>query len=559
MTALVTKHLPLVAGASDGIKQLRALILELAVRGKLVAHDAIGEPVEVLLSRTAAAKAELQLRGRVKVRKSPKDLTGGVPYAIPSGWKWCSLADLVEVLNGRAYKKEELLDQGTPVLRVGNLFTSNHWYFSNLELDSDRYCVPGDLLYAWSASFGPFIWSGERSIYHYHIWKLAPHINGDLNRRYLHDYLQAQTAAIKAAGHGVSMTHMTKEKMEQLPVPVPPLAEQHRIVAKVDELMALCDRLEADQADAEAVHAQLVQALLDSLTQATDAADFRASWQRLSEHFHTLFTTEASIDALKQTVLQLAVMGKLVPQSREDESASALLRQADVEKARLISEGVVRKARGSSAKEDVIYEPFSIPSGWLWVKKSSVLRFLNGYAFKSESFRSEGVRLLRNINVGHGVVDWSDVACLTEENADDFAAFALATGDLVLTLDRPIISTGLKAAVIRESDLPCLLLQRVAKLSPYADCVATGYLEIWLNSTFFIGAIDPGRSNGVPHISTSQVGEMLFALPPLAEQHRIVAKVDQLTALCDQLKALVSESRMQHAQLAEVLVERAVA
>jgi type I restriction enzyme S subunit len=207
----------------------------------------------------------------------------------------------------------------------------------------------------------------------------------------------------------------------------------------------------------------------------------------------------------------------------------------------------------------VIYEPFSIPSGWLWVKKSSVLRFLNGYAFKSESFRSEGVRLLRNINVGHGVVDWSDVACLTEENADDFAAFALATGDLVLTLDRPIISTGLKAAVIRESDLPCLLLQRVAKLSPYADCVATGYLEIWLNSTFFIGAIDPGRSNGVPHISTSQVGEMLFALPPLAEQHRIVAKVDQLTALCDQLKALVSESRMQHAQLAEVLVERAVA
>ena len=327
MTELVTKHLPLVVGAPEGIKKLRALILELAVRGKLVPHDPSDEPVAVLLARTADAKAASQPRGRVKAKKSPNDVAGGYPYVIPSSWKWCRLADLVEVLNGRAYKKEELLGEGTPVLRVGNLFTSNHWYYSDLILEEDRYCVSGDLLYAWSASFGPFIWTGERSIYHYHIWKLAPHSDADLSRRYLHDYLQAQTAAIKAAGHGVSMTHMTKEKMEQLAVPLPPLAEQHRIVAKVDELMALCDRLEADQADAEAAHAQLVQALLDSLNQATDAADFRASWQRLSEHFHTLFTTEASIDALKQTVLQLAVMGKLVPQLAADLPAREFLKR----------------------------------------------------------------------------------------------------------------------------------------------------------------------------------------------------------------------------------------
>ncbi|WP_372166343.1 hypothetical protein [Xanthomonas axonopodis] len=106
---------------------------------------------------------------------------------------------------------------------------------------------------------------------------------------------------------------------------LPPLPEQHRIVAKVDELMALCDRLEVRQADADSAHAQLVQALLGSLTQARDAEDFAQSWQRLEEHFHTLFTTESSIDALKQILLQLAVMGKLVPQDPDDEPVSELL------------------------------------------------------------------------------------------------------------------------------------------------------------------------------------------------------------------------------------------
>src|SRR3546814_4807970 len=96
--------------------------------------------------------------------------------------------------------------------------------------------------------------------------------------------------------------------------------------------MALCERLEAQQADAESAHAQLVQALLDSLTQAADAEDFATSWQRLAEHFHTLFTTESSIDALKQTLLQLAVMGKLVPQDPNDEPASELLQRIAVER-----------------------------------------------------------------------------------------------------------------------------------------------------------------------------------------------------------------------------------
>jgi type I restriction enzyme S subunit len=169
----------------------------------------------------------------------------------------------VTILNGRAYKQSELLDSGTPVLRVGNLFTSNKWYYSNLELDEDKYCDRGDLIFAWSASFGPFVWDGGRVIYHYHIWKLPLHSPADLSRDYLYLYLLHKTGEIKDAGHGISMVHMTKEKMELLEVPLPPLAEQHRIVAKVDELMTICDQLEGQITETEQDSRRFLEAVLN--------------------------------------------------------------------------------------------------------------------------------------------------------------------------------------------------------------------------------------------------------------------------------------------------------
>ena len=264
MTALLTDNLPLLAGAPNGIQKLRDLILELAVRGKLVPQDPSDEPASELLKRIAEEKAQLVSEGKIKKQKPLAGIDEEEkPFELPDGWEWARLSDLVNVLNGRAYKKEELLDSGTPVLRVGNLFTSNHWYYSDLALEEDKYCNPGDLLFAWSASFGPFIWSGERVIYHYHIWKLDFYAESSLSKHYLYNFLLEQTQEIKAAGHGVSMVHMTKEKMEKLVVPVPPLAEQHRIVAKVDQLMALCDQLKARLSAARQLHERLAGALVE--------------------------------------------------------------------------------------------------------------------------------------------------------------------------------------------------------------------------------------------------------------------------------------------------------
>ena len=264
-------HLPRLTTRPEHIKSLRQTILNLAVRGKLVEQDPSDEPASEVLKRVAAAKANRNLKEKAKPGKQ-KSTTDGQhrTYQLPAGWVWGPLADLTAVLNGRAYSKNELLDEGTPVLRVGNLFTSDHWYYSNLTLEDEKYCDAGDLLFAWSASFGPFLWSGPRVIYHYHVWKLSLHSESDLDKNYLYNFLAHKTQEIKDSGHGVSMIHMTKGKMEMVQVPVPPLAEQHRIVAKVDELMSVCDQLETQLTTTQTDSRRLLEAVLyEALAPAT--------------------------------------------------------------------------------------------------------------------------------------------------------------------------------------------------------------------------------------------------------------------------------------------------
>ncbi|MFM9104409.1 MAG: restriction endonuclease subunit S, partial [Cyanobium sp.] len=309
--------LPTLTTTPAKIKQLRQTILNLAVRGKLVEQDPEDEPAEDQLERITLAKLSTARKERGSKKKKPDTSIDSFQHSLPAGWITAKLADLVAILNGRAYKQSELLDSGTPVLRVGNLFTSNKWYYSDLELEDDKYCDDGDLIFAWSASFGPFIWNGGRVIYHYHIWKLPLHSPVDLSQYFLHLYLQHKTAEIKAAGHGISMLHMTKEKMEVLEIPLPPLAEQHRIVEKVDELMALCDQLETIRQQREQTRERLVAASLQRLNQPSeDPASFRQHAQFALQTLPSLTTTPAQIKQLRQTILNLAVRGKLVEQER---------------------------------------------------------------------------------------------------------------------------------------------------------------------------------------------------------------------------------------------------
>ena len=153
---------------------------------------------------------------------------------IDPSWEMIELQKFATLVNGRAYKQAELLDNGkTPVLRVGNFFSNKEWYYSDLELHDDKYCNEGDLLYAWSASFGPQIWKGPKAIFHYHIWKivLKPHID----KKYLYYLLKISTEEIKAQGHGIAMMHITKGGMEKTKFPIPPLDIQKQIAEQLDE------------------------------------------------------------------------------------------------------------------------------------------------------------------------------------------------------------------------------------------------------------------------------------------------------------------------------------
>jgi type I restriction enzyme S subunit len=524
----LVRQFELLASAPNGIARLRELILMLAVQGKLVPQDPADQTAHETLKRIQDERDSLIGTGKVKTPKpTNKDGSEELPFEIPPSWEWARLSDIVRVLNGRAYSKQELLDAGpTPVLRVGNLFTSDHWYYSNLSLDPDKLCNPGDLLFAWSASFGPFIWDGPKAIFHYHIWKLDPIVPRHFDARYFHLFLREKTAELKAAGRGVSMVHLTKEKMEKIPVPWPPLAEQARIVARVDELMRLCDALEAKGRLEAEQHARLLGTLLGTLTDSRTPEELAANWQRVADHFDLLLDRPEAVDALEQTILQLAVRGLLVPQNSGDSVATSTEDNVDAQ----------------------------IPRHWKRSRVGDVVSMLNGYAFKSEWFLESGTRLVRNVNVGHGHLDWQQAACVSPAVADEFAQFSLAEGDVVLTLDRPIISTGLKLAVVQRNDLPCLLLQRVARLSPDANSLSSEFMLLWLRSDSFVKAIDPGRSNGVPHISTKQVAALTIDLPPLAEQAHIVARVTELRRICADLRQRLSACQTTQSHLAEALV-----
>jgi type I restriction enzyme S subunit len=512
MTALVTKHLPLVAGAPDGIKKLRALILELAVRGRLLpsARQPNSDvPVGWLQTKLGSI---LSFEYGDNLPAAKRSNTGEYPVYGSNGVVGTHNVSFVQhpcIVIGRKGSAGAL-----------NLCTSPGCCVT----DVAYYCVP------------------PQSMSLEYTFKL------------LH------TLGLDNLGKGIK-PGLNRNEAYALDVLVPPLSEQHRIVAKVDELMALCDRLEADQADAEAAHAQLVQALLDSLTQATDAADFRASWQRLSEHFHALFTTEASIDALKQTVSQLAVMGKLVKQDDADEGASVFLQRLDDARASHSADRSTAVRRRQPDSSEVADATFDTPRGWLWRSLGSILHITGGVTLgrKLADRKLISMPYLRVANVQRSYLVLDQIKEV-EVPEDEVDKYKLAPGDLLVTEGGDWDKVGRTA--IWRTELPvCLHQNHVFRARPLTDEFCSRWVELYLNASparaYFAGSAK--QTTNLASINMTQLRALAFPVPPLAEQHRIVGKVDELMALCDQLKAQLTEARQQHAQLASVLVEQAVA
>ena len=231
---------------------------------QMVAISALGR--SALDQQMAVGQSEPRFSG-AESADTPVD---SEPLAAATDWPKVRLGDVAQILNGRAYAKEELLESGRyRVLRVGNFFSNRSWYWSDLELAADKYCEPGDLLYAWSASFGPRIWEGDRTIFHYHIWNIKEDATA-IDRRFLFWWLTWDVEKIKAAaGTGSTMMHVTKGSMESRVLALPPLIEQRNIVAKLDGLQREQDyyRKSLDQ------RRSLASALRDKILASTFSGD----------------------------------------------------------------------------------------------------------------------------------------------------------------------------------------------------------------------------------------------------------------------------------------------
>lgn len=549
-----------------GIKKLRELILELAVRGKLVPQDSNDEPASELLKRIAAEKAELVKQGKIKKPKPlPEISEEEKPFELPAGWEWVRLGDIGETNIGLTYSPNNVKETGTPVLRSSNIqngildFT-DLVRVSDMEIKSSSYVEDGDLLIC--ARNGSKALVGKNALISSLSQPMAFGAFMAIFRCNYNNYVKIflDSPSFRRNLDGVDTTtinQITQSNLKHTLIPFPPEIEQEKIKNTVFELISLCDQLEQHSLTSLDAHQQLVETLLTTLTDSQNADELAENWARISEHFDTLFTTEASIDALKQTILQLAVMGKLVPQDPNDEPATELLKRIAQEKAQLVKDGKIKKQKPLPPISDE-EKPFELPSGWEWCRLGSIFNFLNGYAFKSEWFSPAGLRLLRNANIAHGVTNWKDVVHIPNNMIADFENYILSESDIVISLDRPIINTGLKYAIISKSDLPCLLLQRVAKFKNYANTVSNSFLTIWLESHFFTNSIDPGRSNGVPHISTKQLEMTLFPLLSQSEQNRIILKTNELIKVCEKLKYRIKTIQQTQLHLADALTDAAI-
>ena len=371
---------------------------------------------------------------------------------------------------------------------------------------------------------------------------------------------------------GTSVPALAQGVLEEIPALLPPLAEQHRIVAKVDELMALCDQLETRHNNAAAAHEKLVSHLLATLTQSpvrpelvegrgstgSPRTEFEDNWQRIAAHFDTLFTTEASIDALKQTLLQLAVMGKLVPQDPNDEPASALLKRIQAEKARLIAEGKIKKDKLLPPIADD-EKPFELPQGWEWIGLSDLMpEFQNGVSSRGDKGGKPTI-VLRLADIKNRCISLDDTRTIPI-NSRDIEKYQLSAGDILIT--RVNGSADIVGSfILNDSEVEAIYCDHFIRMRIAAQWINANYLCLLGESSLVRNKIQSLfiTTAGQKTVNQGHIGSLLIALPPIGEQRRIVAKVDELMALCDQLNSRLTLASQVQQKLADVVVEQAIA
>ena len=550
-------HFDRLTDAPDAIPRLRRFILDLAVRGKLVEQDPNDEPASELLKRIAKDFSRQVAEGKLNKPKPVKPLSAkeGL-FSLPRGWAVARFNQVAAIqsnlVDPKRYKAlphiapdniESWTSRLLPYVSVGEagVHSGKHLFSAGAILYSK---IRPNLAKVAKVSF-----DGLCSADMYPIHAL---IDCDFLVKFM--ITESFVAQAVKEDNRVAMPKINQSALSDIVVPVPPLAEQHRIVAKVDELMVLCDRLETARKERETTRDRLATASLAHLNAPDpDPAVFQNHTAFTLNNLTPLTTRPDQIKALRQTILNLAVRGKLVEQNPNDEPAGELLKRIAAEKKRLVEAGEIRQLRALSSTDE---SPFDIPPSWEWRALGEIVHLENGDRSKNypsgSDIKTVGVPFFNTKNVSDYAVKFDQLDFITEEKFKSLRSGKIKDLDILITLRGSVGKLGLFQATKKFTTgfiNAQLLIVRNFERSLVHFCLTFMKSQVFLNQIF-------ARSSGsaTPQLSASQLAEVLIPLPPLAEQYRIVAKVDELIMVCDRLEASLAGGEETRGRLVEAVL-----
>ncbi|AKB37028.1 Type I restriction-modification system, specificity subunit S [Methanosarcina siciliae C2J] len=541
------KNFELLADAPNSVQKLRELILQLAVMGKLVPQDPNDEPASVLSKKNAKSLKPVQ--------------ENEIPFDSPRGWFFTHMDQVSNAIHYgyTASANNSLTD--VRLLRITDIQNNKvNWEtVPGCEIDAQKlnsYALNNnDLLIARTGGTIGKSYLVEnlaiKAVFASYLIRIVPNVL--IFPKYLKLYADSplywNQLYSKCAGTGQPNVNATS--LKSLIVPLPPLYEQKRIVSKVDELMALCDKLEARRQNKQEIQSKLNSSALDRMLSAENQEEFEQYWQRICENFDLLYDNPENVEKLKQAILQLAVQGKLVEQNPKDEPAGVLIEKIGAKKRQLAKEGKIKKV--SPPKQVSENEsPFDLPKNWIWMCLGDVLLKLTDGTHHSPTNESSGdFKYITAKNIKNEGIDLTNITYVTSNiHKEIYSRCDPGYGDILYIKDGA--TTGI--TVINDLEEPFSMLSSVALMKLPSE-IENKYLLYMLRSPYFYSLMREGMSGvAITRVTLTKLNNALVPLPPLNEQKRIVEKVEQFMGLCDELESKLRKEREDSEKLMETVV-----
>jgi type I restriction enzyme, S subunit len=561
---LLEQHFDVAFAAPDGIKKLRELILTLAMQGKLVPQDPNDEPASELLRSIETQKQQLVKDGKIKQSKPlPKITSEETPHDLPKGWEWTRLNNALDVRDG-THDTPKYVDIGYPLITSKNLYTGmlsfeNVKFISKEDHEkiSERSKVDtGDILFAMIGSIGnPVIVNCNEDFSIKNVALLKFYMPDKPANRYLHYFLTQAQENMKAQSSGAVQSFVSLGFLRNYLLPLPPLAEQRRIVAKIDQLMARCDELEKLRVDRSQRLLTVHTAALDRLLTAQDSSEFSTAWSFITQHFGELYSVKENVVELRKTILQLAVMGKLVRQDPNDEPSSVLVTRIKAE--RSLSKEKVKKDSISQPSELAANVPFQIPSSWTWQRVTDLYEVAGG--IQKTPQRNPVLNFfpyLRVANVQRGRLDLNQIEYF-ELFDGELEKRNLQSGDLLVVEGNGSDKEIGRCAIWNGEIKNCVHQNHIIRVRPIGHNGQLFTLT-FLNSPCGMAEMKSLAitTSGLYSLSVGKIREILIPFPPLAEQQRIVEKIDRLMGMCDRLEESIESGKGKQTDLLNALMSQ---